>query len=83
MPVAALGSLEKSFKTRSWLPLSSSLSASSSTKNLTASVASLPDSMKSMMRPAHPHFSCYQHASDHILANLVTSGYTAVIVAQE
>ena len=62
VPLAALGSLEKSFMTRSWLPLSSSLSASSNTKNLTASVASLPDSMKSMMRPTKHIGLTFQHA---------------------
>lgn len=51
VPVAALGRREKSFMTSSCEPLSSSRSASSSTKNFTASVASLPDSMKSITLP--------------------------------
>jgi hypothetical protein len=59
VPVPALGKREKRSRMSSWLPVSSSRSASSRMKYLTALRLSLPLSTRSLIRPA-------QHAS-HVL----------------
>mmetsp|Transcript_1560 Transcript_1560/g.6940 ORF Transcript_1560/g.6940 Transcript_1560/m.6940 type:complete len:216 (-) Transcript_1560:782-1429(-) len=71
-PRPLLGILSKSLRMASLLPESSSLSASSSTKNRTPLTSNLPDSTMSMIRPGVPV------ATSHPAFNALTSLETSV-----